>query len=179
MAREGLLGLISLHTGADLQKDQVPRPQNRPSSCSYSTMSWKLWPLLRWLYVSFQPQLTKSSLIRQARLYIVMGEEPCTSCKICEMNANMKLPKAKLAQAAWKYDAVQVHRRKSATQGQSLQAAWQGHTCQLWLNSRPKVKVCRLLGKVTPSKLWLNFGPKVNVCRLLGKVTPSILWLNA
>ena len=44
----------------------------------------------------------------------------------------------------------------------------------------PKVKVCRLLGKVTPSKLWLNFRkPKVNVCRLLGKMTPCKLWLNS
>ena len=39
----------------------------------------------------------------------------------------------------------------------------------------PKTKVCRLLGKVKPSKLWLKASPKVKVCRLLGKVTPSKL----
>ena len=39
-----------------------------------------------------------------------------------------------------------------------------------------KVKVCRLLGKVTPSKLRLKQKPKVKVCKLLGKMTPSKLW---
>ena len=33
---------------------------------------------------------------------------------------------------------------------------------------------------MTPSKLWLYRGPtKVKVCRLLGKVTPSKLWLKS
>ena len=45
----------------------------------------------------------------------------------------------------------------------------------LCLNACPKVKVCRLLSKVTPSKLWLKSSPKVIVCSLLGKVTPPKL----
>ncbi|CAK9069907.1 unnamed protein product [Durusdinium trenchii] len=49
---------------------------------------------------------------------------------------------------------------------------------ELGSKARPKVKVCRLLGRKTPSKLWLNLWPKVKVCKQVGKVTPDKLWLK-
>ena len=48
----------------------------------------------------------------------------------------------------------------------------------LWLNSSPKVKVCRLLGRVTSSKLCLKWNPNVKLCNAGGKFTCSKLLLN-
>ena len=61
--------------------------------------------------------------------------------------------KGQSLQAAWQGDTCQAL-VEIAAKGQSLQAAWQGDTFQALVENAPKVKVCRLLGKVTPSKLW-------------------------
>ena len=54
-----------------------------------------------------------------------------------------------------------------------------GRTCQhcrtewtkaLFLNPSPKVKDCKLSGKLTPSKLWLKASPKINVFK------PQAFW---
>ena len=47
-----------------------------------------------------------------------------------------------------------------------------------WSKKWPKVKLSKLLGKVTTSRLWSKSSPKVKFWRLLGRVTPSRLWLN-
>ena len=46
------------------------------------------------------------------------------------------------------------------------------------LKSRPNLKLCRLHGNVTPFKLWLNFWPNSRSSKALGKVTASRFWLN-
>lgn len=38
-------------------------------------------------------------------------------------------------------------------------------------------KLCRVLGKLIPSRLWLNRFPKLSTSSLLGNSTPSRLWL--
>ena len=38
-------------------------------------------------------------------------------------------------------------------------------------------KLCRVLGKLIPSRLWLKRFPKVSSSSLLGNCTPSRLWL--
>ena len=56
-------------------------------------------------------------------------------------------------QAAWQGDTFQALVKVFA-EGQRLQAAWQGNTFQALVELLAQGQVCRLLGKVTPSKLW-------------------------
>ena len=50
---------------------------------------------------------------------------------------------------------------------------------RLSLKSRPNVKLWRLLGRITSFRLWSKHSPNVKLCRLLGRVTSSRLWLKS
>ena len=47
-----------------------------------------------------------------------------------------------------------------SSESQALQVARQGHSIKALVEIGAKVKLCKLLGKVTPSRLWLKILPK-------------------